>query len=637
LTTDFPQPLKYQLFKHNLIEYQTDAWLCRATTQTVRLLTYFFGDEHLKEFGQQDVPVDAATCKLMANGKRSPAGTLSQTTTGLWTTGHPLDYHTPGGGLQCCRWYTYSVTNYYLVPAKVYKRHDHPGFRSTAADVSHCHNYLDGECQLGDKYLIWTPVKETQCKYLPQSIVDGVEHGGMWVSNDSQLALTHTNGLTDENCGRQLNISDQGIPYAVLYHLSPEASYHTELPTHHTIRKRRDVTLADLHHGSSSSLKGYDKLPEGMVVNIPDDGPVSTGLLAAWTQALAYGERKMMTRAFQQTWLNSCRDMRAAAALLRTYVLSSPVGAIRTLFKDPLLYAKAGNGFVEVWKCTPIQSTRLTFLKQTTACTEEIPVDFTLSDGGSHTGYLDPVSMIIKHHGEPVSCDLQPTVPFQMDGQLQVYRRLDGTLYPAGNVSSVQVLNFHTHEDTQYAELLIPKIYTPIAAYSWDELAPTEDTNSLLATAAAQSEVVQLLTASLYYSAPVKANQHDTDALAANIVARGLKNIRHLMINPFHAWVLLTCISINLIAATWLCKKVGCFRRVHKYIVQARNLSARQKSGPPTREQAIRLRDLEDALQAAEAACQPEEMEPLQSEAANVDGDGMRHPSATSAPQEGRM
>lgn len=613
LTTDYTHPQRYQLYKQNLIEYQTESWLCKATTQSVKLLTYLFGDEHLKEFGQEDIHVDINTCKSMVNDKQSPAGPLRRTQTGLWTTSHPLSYQTPGGGFQCCRWYHYAVTNYYVVPSKVYKRHDHPGFTSTAADVSHCRSYVDGECQLGDQALIWTPIQQARCKYLPHVILDGIEHGGMWISNDSQLALTHVKGHTTQDCEKTLNISDQGVPY-ILLGTTPgsEEEFPHGAPLPPQTRTRREATRSQVSLESlldpDVTIPGFAKLPEGISANIKD-GPVSASLLAAWTQGVAYREREMMTRAFRQTWLNSCRDMKATAALLLTFILSSPIGAVRTLLKDPLLYAKAGNGFVEVWKCTPVPTIQLTFHRQTTTCTEEIPIDFTLSDGSNHSGYLDPVNMIINHHGRPVDCQLQPTTPFSLDGELKVYRRRDGQLYPAGNVSGIQALHYHTHEDSHFTDILVPKIYTPVATYSWDELMPTEDTNSLLATAAAQAEIVQLLTAPIHYPAKNKMTEQEADTLAANLVTRGLKKLRHLIGGPFHTWVLLTCMATNIYIVVRLLQKINCWQKTVTRLHRFYRLR-RQGHPRPTPRQTTRLHALQDALHRVEDPAQPEAQPP---------------------------
>ena len=574
--------MTYQLYKENIMEYKTQAWFCRAVKQSVKLLTYFFNDEHLKEFNKEDLLVTPDVCRSMVEDKTSPAGVLRRTNTGLWTTAHKLTYIVPGGGLDCCRWKEYSVTNYFVIPAKVYKKHNHEEFRSTAADVSSCTSYEAGECQLGKQALIWRPVYATNCRYIPSFLLEGMEHGGMWISNDSQLALTHTKKRTADDCGIRLNISDQGIPYTLVDDNSHNASGKTRLPVHPDISKgKRDL----------------DPKPEGLTIG--RTGVVDANLMAAWTQALAYRTRIMVSRAFRQSWLNTCREMKTTVALLKSYILSSPVGAVRTLLKDPLLHAKAGNGFVEVWKCMPIQASTLTFHKQTEQCTKEIPVQFTMTATGERLfGFLDPVTLVIGHRSHLEDCGSQPSVPLQLGGTLGMYQRAAGVVVPVGDVSSLKTLSFEHHEVPDYAELLKPKIYTPMAFYSWEELAPTEDTNSLLATAAAQTEVVELLTAPVYYHSTRNHTAYlSADSLASNLVARGLKNLRTWFSNPYQAWILLTCLVINFWIVIRICRVCSCrlkARRMAGVIRrQVRRLRNRKQPNP---DRAAKLRHLELAL-----------------------------------------
>ena len=51
--------------------------MCRGICQTARLLTYFFGDEHLKEFNTQEVEFSTSTCQNMLWDKRTPNGPLT--------------------------------------------------------------------------------------------------------------------------------------------------------------------------------------------------------------------------------------------------------------------------------------------------------------------------------------------------------------------------------------------------------------------------------------------------------------------------------------------------------------------------------------------------------------------------------
>ena len=68
-----PVPITLELYKHNLFKYDVPGWLCRRVHQAARLLTYFFGDEHLKELnspvvkqGNGTVMSDQLSAKLEA-------------------------------------------------------------------------------------------------------------------------------------------------------------------------------------------------------------------------------------------------------------------------------------------------------------------------------------------------------------------------------------------------------------------------------------------------------------------------------------------------------------------------------------------------------------------------------------------
>lgn len=127
-------------------------------------------------------------------------------------------------------------------------------------------------------------------------------------------------------------------------------------------------------------------------------------------------------------------------------------------------------------------------------------------------------------------------------------------------MSSIKALHYHTHEYSHFTEIITLKIYTPLAVFSWDRFISTEDTNSLLATAAAQAEIVQLLIASLQYLDANQSEDQDTN----NLVARGLKHIRHWMLSPFHVRVFLTCLAVDLVLK--LLQRLNCWTYARRYV-----------------------------------------------------------------------
>lgn len=72
----------------------------------------------------------------------------------------------------------------------------------------------------------------------------------------------------------------------------------------------------------NKTTPGFFKAPEGLQLGV-GDGSVPVNLLAAWNQAVNYRITVMMAHAFGQTWLNSCRERKETATLLRTFILTS--------------------------------------------------------------------------------------------------------------------------------------------------------------------------------------------------------------------------------------------------------------------------------------------------------------------------
>ena len=63
------------------MEYEVDGWLCRGSKQTARLLTYFFDDEHFKEFNTYEQEVTIDMCKIIVKTKMSPTGMMTMKST----------------------------------------------------------------------------------------------------------------------------------------------------------------------------------------------------------------------------------------------------------------------------------------------------------------------------------------------------------------------------------------------------------------------------------------------------------------------------------------------------------------------------------------------------------------------------
>ena len=101
---DKPIELTLSLFHRNVLKYDVPGWKCRGVKQTVRLLTYFFGNEHLKEFKTEELMVTPEMCRNMVKTWRCSEGYLSELAGGSRGTTNKLNYRQPNWGLpECCK------------------------------------------------------------------------------------------------------------------------------------------------------------------------------------------------------------------------------------------------------------------------------------------------------------------------------------------------------------------------------------------------------------------------------------------------------------------------------------------------------------------------------------------------------
>lgn len=121
------------------------------------------------------------------------------------------------------------MTNYFIIPSRVSVYHDQEGFDCSSADVSSC-VYEEGWCPIGSAMLIWEIESKARCKYSPFKVMPGQLLNKAWLATDGSLALTHMEESVELDCGVNLTISDQGIPFMTVDnedHLSV-ISYHGE-------------------------------------------------------------------------------------------------------------------------------------------------------------------------------------------------------------------------------------------------------------------------------------------------------------------------------------------------------------------------------------------------------------------------
>ena len=105
------------------MKYEVGGWACRGVKQTTKVLTYFFGDEHLEQHTSRTVGVTLEECRRMVSSGFTEAGPLVNMPYGVLATDNKFTHRLPRVGLpECCRWHEYSITNYFATPIRVYKK-----------------------------------------------------------------------------------------------------------------------------------------------------------------------------------------------------------------------------------------------------------------------------------------------------------------------------------------------------------------------------------------------------------------------------------------------------------------------------------------------------------------------------------
>ena len=421
-----PVPRTLNLFKQNLMKYEVGGWACRGVKQTTKVLTYFFGDEHLEQHASQTVGVTPEECRRMVSSGFTEAGPFVNKPYGVLATDNKFTHRLPRGGLpECCRWHEYSITNYFATPIRVYKQHGRKNFECTGADVTSCPGYFNNACQLDEMALVWTANETASCNYLFFKEMAGWSSGNSWISKDNQLALTFSQSDVVKDCGNSVKLSDQGIPYQVVDKEN---------------RTRREL--------------------EEQV------GVVTSDQLAGELEALYLRIREEQAFAYQRLLQDVCGNMQSTSLGLRVMAVSQPTQTVRELLNNSYLIGRAGVEFVEVWSCLPISKEGFKTLPQTESCTRDISIEFQFQNQTSR-GYLDPVDLRVTHHGEPADCGMVSTTPSKLLARIHNYNRRSGDLVRILKPKSLLPLQHQLSANQSLMQK--PLVFCPVTMYSWKE------------------------------------------------------------------------------------------------------------------------------------------------------------------------
>ena len=183
-----PKPATLYFYKYNEVEYRSIAFHCIKIKQSLTKFMWFFGDEMRQWETTEHMPMTEAKCRQMSLHHTCNEGPMIDIA-GLIQMTNKLDTSNPSAGFSCCKNVTKTATNCFLYQAPIYKRHN-AEMTSPIGEVSHC-QYKKRSCILNDNsVIIWKPLSEPECAYIPWRSFSGQIYDGHFMADNHQLAIT---------------------------------------------------------------------------------------------------------------------------------------------------------------------------------------------------------------------------------------------------------------------------------------------------------------------------------------------------------------------------------------------------------------------------------------------------------------
>ncbi|EFO83960.1 hypothetical protein CRE_17461 [Caenorhabditis remanei] len=205
------EPVQYEVFKPNVIEYISEAKLCKKLVSEVSMYTDFSGYEHMVEKELNNNPITLAECREMINSKKCGYGTLSQGKSNSWSTNNKIEVDYPNRFTSFFTPKRYYKENCIVIETKVYSHFNQTKPTNVLADMNNC-KYQDGFCEIKNNEIItWDVNKDQKCQYISIGILDGMYNNNLWVNNENQIALNFQTNKTIKDCNSDLTISDEGF------------------------------------------------------------------------------------------------------------------------------------------------------------------------------------------------------------------------------------------------------------------------------------------------------------------------------------------------------------------------------------------------------------------------------------------
>ena len=204
--------VRYEVFKPNIIEYVSEAKLCKKLVSEVSTYTDFSGYEHLIEKELNHNPITLAECREMIANKKCGYGTLTKgSSSGIWSTNNKIEVDYPNRFTSLFSPKRYLKENCVIIETKVYSHFNQTRPTNVLVDMNNC-KYLDSSCEIKmNELIVWDVNKDQNCQYVSIGKLDGVYNNGLWINSQNQIALSLSENKTVRDCNLDLIVSDEGF------------------------------------------------------------------------------------------------------------------------------------------------------------------------------------------------------------------------------------------------------------------------------------------------------------------------------------------------------------------------------------------------------------------------------------------
>ncbi len=518
---DTVQEVRFDIYKHQLIQKRTTGHACQITHQHSDTYVYFLGWDHWRQDSTKMETVSFTECQSMVQHKRCTHGPLVDQSD-YWIT---QNSHNTGWGnwhFKCCQTYTTDTYNCAMHDVVLYKRRNSPYMESSVGDVSGC-KWKEERCVLPDgTMLMWLPTPEYDCEYVFHSTQNGRRLGNSIITLDGTMAFTYSDssklvGGCNHKTREQVMMTDQGIPIKIIQELP-----HPTVKTNKEKRKKRDET-----------------------------GIVEANQLATQIQALEITMRENIQFTFHSIMSSTCIAMNSITQALFNALLYMPTIGARTLLNIPNIYARSSSSFLEVFPCELLPRDSYHFLPQNKSCTEYIPIEFELGHKNI-TGYMDPQTLIIHDSSMEQECRLAATRPLYIYGLHYLYTSKSGELeiLDPKNIPEIphllNNLTFRLHlKTTIFHELIMNNFTSFQSRITFSDIAKSVNWQKKLFSAIGLDQ---------------RGNPTGDQAIGA-IVNKGywafLRGV--LPLSPWQLWTFIVCLEVTLITLFRLCCPIRIF------------------------------------------------------------------------------